>query len=319
MQWNDLLGQSPTASWFQTPQAYDFYCSVAGELEPFGYAVGRAGELKGVCIGYVVHSGKSSIAGYFTSRAVIQGGPLLADDITESELAGLLSEVAGQLQRKTIYVETRNLSDYSRWRQVFEKCNFLYQPHYNYIQTAVTIDSDIDRNRRRNIEKSAQNGLKVCKMDYAELPELYSLLRGLYAKRLRLPLFGIRFFENLMKLPDAEIFVAKYQGKIVGGEICVALQGRSLYDWYGCGNNTLKDVHPSEFVTYMAICWARDNGIEKFDFMGAGTPDEPYGVRDFKARFGGRRVEYGRFLKVNAPVRYAIGKTGLKILHVFNN
>ena len=48
--------------------------------------------------------------------------------------------------------------------------------------------------------------------------------------------------------------------------------------------------------------------------MGAGKPNEPYGVRDFKAEFGGKMVEYGRYVQLCKPMLYAIGKIGVKIL-----
>ena len=48
--------------------------------------------------------------------------------------------------------------------------------------------------------------------------------------------------------------------------------------------------------------------------MGAGVPDVPDGVRDFKAEFGGELVEHGRFLCVSKPIQYKIGVMGVKIL-----
>jgi hypothetical protein len=48
--------------------------------------------------------------------------------------------------------------------------------------------------------------------------------------------------------------------------------------------------------------------------MGAGKPDIPYGVRDFKMEFGGELVEHGRFLCVRKPLLYWIGELGVKIL-----
>jgi lipid II:glycine glycyltransferase (peptidoglycan interpeptide bridge formation enzyme) len=60
--------------------------------------------------------------------------------------------------------------------------------------------------------------------------------------------------------------------------------------------------------------YACDNGIGMFDMMGAGKAGEQYGVRDFKARFGGRMVEYGRFLRINQPVLYRLGRSGLVLM-----
>jgi lipid II:glycine glycyltransferase (peptidoglycan interpeptide bridge formation enzyme) len=53
--------------------------------------------------------------------------------------------------------------------------------------------------------------------------------------------------------------------------------------------------------------------------MGAGKPDEAYGVREFKARFGGEQVEYGRFLKINNHILYNIGKIALKCWKLFKS
>ena len=67
------------------------------------------------------------------------------------------------------------------------------------------------------------------------------------------------------------------------------------------------------YIMSIIIEYANKNNIPLFDFMGAGKPDEQYGVRDFKARFGGELVEYGRFLKINNPFLYAIGRFGIKL------
>lgn len=324
-QWNDLVKKSPTASWFQTPQAYNFLCDVQNELTPFGFGVVADDKLEGVCIGYVVGNGKSEVGRFFTSRAVIHGGPLLANDITDNELAELLKAVTDKLKYSAIYIETRNFCDFARWKHVFKQCGLRYQPHYNYVQPTATIERDMCYDRHHNIRQSVRNGLEVRIVtkddkDFGQvITEFYDLLNTLYKRHLRLPLFSRSFYERLICQGDTLFFVAQQNGKVVGGEVCVVLEGSTLYSWYGCRDRTIRGIHPEVFATYKAICWARDNGIPWFDFMGAGTPEQPYGVRDFKARFGGKLVEYGRFLKVNAPIRYAIGKAGIKILHLFNN
>ena len=48
--------------------------------------------------------------------------------------------------------------------------------------------------------------------------------------------------------------------------------------------------------------------------MGAGKPGEDYGVRDFKAQFGGNLVEHGRFLHVCRPVVYWLGNKAIAFL-----
>ena len=38
-QWNELVQSSPTATWFQTDEAYEFYAANPEEMTPFAYGV----------------------------------------------------------------------------------------------------------------------------------------------------------------------------------------------------------------------------------------------------------------------------------------
>jgi lipid II:glycine glycyltransferase (peptidoglycan interpeptide bridge formation enzyme) len=107
----------------------------------------------------------------------------------------------------------------------------------------------------------------------------------------------------------------KFKNKIIGGIVCPILKNQSIYEFYICGLDAeFKDQSPSVMATYAAIQYGFKNNLKRFDFMGAGKPDEDYGVRDFKAKFGGELVEHGRFIKINRPLLFKIGKAGLKIL-----
>ena len=67
-------------------------------------------------------------------------------------------------------------------------------------------------------------------------------------------------------------------------------------------------------ATFAAIEYGYEHGLMYFDFMGAGKPGEEYGVREFKAKFGGEMVEYGRFIRINNPLLYKLGTSSLSIL-----
>ena len=56
-------------------------------------------------------------------------------------------------------------------------------------------------------------------------------------------------------------------------------------------------------VIWYGIKDAISNNFSRFDFGGAGSPDKSYGVRDFKKKFGGKEVFYGRFQKNHKPNR----------------
>lgn len=317
--WSDLVKQSPVATWFQTREAYAFFDDLSF-LEAFAIAVESEGRLKGLVAGYIQKDG-GKIKQFFSRRAIIVGGPLLSDEITDEELSFLLSALIKKLQRKAIFVETRNFNDYSRWHSVFGQTEFDYEPHYDVqvdTSSIELVNSKLDRNRRRNIKKALDNGVVIDEKPSAEdLRQLYLMLEELYTTKVKTPLFPFEFFEKLRKTPSSRFFLAKNaEGQLLGGLICVELEHRAVYAWLACGDDyNYKSLSPSVMVNYAGVSYAAREEIPRFDFMGAGKPDDGgYGVRDFKLKFGGDLVEYGRYVHVCNRLLFSIGKMAVRIL-----
>ena len=317
--WSELVRKSPVATWFQTEEAYTFYKSLSF-FEPFALAVESDGQLKGVAVGYVQKEG-GKFKGFFSKRAIILGGPLLSEDISDEGLEILLRELIDSLKEKAIFLETRNFNDYGRWRAVFEKCGFAYEPHYDvHVDTSSVevINGRIDRNRKRNIKKAREKGVVVDENPtYEDLRSFYALLEILYRTKVKLPLYPFEFFEKLREVSSSRFFVAKKEdGEVIGGLVCVVLDGRAVYAWMACGEDQkYREMSPSVMVNYAGICHAAEQGCGRFDFMGAGKPDDGgYGVRDFKLKFGGELVEYGRFNYVCNPLLFNVGKLGVNLM-----
>ncbi len=318
-QWDALIQLSPVATWFQTREAYGFFDGLSF-MEAFVVAVENNRVLKGLVVGYIQKDG-GKVKQFFSKRAVILGGPLLAEDISNEELKALLKALQDSLRKKAIYIETRNFNDYSRWRKVFEECGFEYEPHYNVqVETASleAVNGRLDRNRRRNIKKATENGLVIDENPTAkELEVFYVMLDNLFRTKVKSPLYPYEFFAKLRALPSSRFFMAKNaEGALLGGLACVALEGRAVYAWAACGDDqNHRALSPSVMANYAGICHAAENGYPRFDFMGAGKPDDGgYGVRDFKLKFGGELVEHGRFVHVCQPVLFGLGKLGVKIM-----
>ena len=314
-QWQELVANSPVASVFQTPEMYDFYAS-SNLYEVKVIAVVDNG-LKGLMV-CVIHGGGNRIKKWLPSRAIINGGPLLSKDISEEALVELLNATVELLKRHCIYIETRNLNDYSRWRSVFENCCFCYEPHYNFhIDTMdpVMVDKRMDKSRRRRIRRATENGVTISN-DIACLPDFYNILSNLYHTKVHKPLPPYQLFERLSKESFARYFFAHNdKGETIGGQLILMLDQRVAYAWYCCGlDKEYHDLYPSIMANYAAIRYAADNAFERYDMMGGGTPGEDYGVRDFKAQFGGALVEHGRFLYLCRPLIYKAGKMAIKIL-----
>ena len=71
---------------------------------------------------------------------------------------------------------------------------------------------------------------------------------------------------------------------------------------------------PNEVLTWELLRWGCENGFELYDFGGAGRPSQKYGVRDFKAKFGGQQVDYGRFKNIHSILLYRTGVFFYEIL-----
>ena len=316
-QWQLLLEQSATATWFQTKEAYEFYAANPEEMMPFIIAVENNGKLRAVCVGYTTKE-THTIKQYLTCRAIIIGGSLLADDATDEEVAALLQAIR-RLGDKAIYVETRNFHDYSRWKAVFEANGFAYQPHLNFHVDTTTpeiVDQNLGKSRKRDIRTTIRDGVTpVYNPTIEQVRAYYDILLDLYKTKVKTPLFKWEWFEQLYKVDSARFILTELEGKIVGGTVCMVLPGKALYEWFACGiDGVYPHIYPSTYATYLGIKYAAENGCKIFDMMGAGKPEEAYGVRDFKAKFGGEMVEHGRYLCVRKPLLYNLGKLGVKLL-----
>lgn len=388
-EWSALVKGSATGTWFQTPEAYCFYESMPEFFRPFVVAVERVNDLtnertlRGVCVGYVTVE-KNPVKQFFTRRAIILGGPALADDATDEEVVALLEAVktktrhlqslysdlhetthqsacmqafrqsedlsliaveqqdASQkhvaLTKNTknifyrcspIYIETRNFNDYSRWKNAFYAAGFDYQPHLNFhvdTSSVEVVEANLGKSRKRDIRTTIREGVSIksiydLRFQISDLErerlvrEYYEILSCLYKTKVKTPLFPVKFFLELSKQKDARFLLTELNGKVIGGTVCVMQEGKCLYEWFACGEDGVyPHVFPSCYATYAGIRYAAEHGCARFDMMGAGKPDEAYGVRDFKAKFGGKEVEHGRFVCITKPLLYKIGVLGVKLI-----
>lgn len=318
-QWRTLVQRAETATWFQTEEAYLFFASLA-ELKAFVFGVEENGRLMGVMVGYVTVE-KSSIRQFFMRRAICVGGPLLDESISREALCALLHIVRTELSEQAIYIETRNLNDYSRWTDVFVECGFVYVPHLNYhiecVQERV-LQIRMHETRRRQVRNGLKNGATISEaQNEQEIHDYYHILRRLYRKKVRTPLPSETFFLAFFRQQRGKYLLVKYEGKVIGGIMCPILDGKTIYEWYVCGQDEqYKEQHPSVMATYAAMCYGTQHSLQRFDFMGAGNPDKDYGVRAFKAQWGGGQVAHGRFLLVCKPFLYQLGKLGVALLRM---
>ena len=162
-EWSILVESSSTGTWFQSPDAYEFYASQPELFKPFAYGLVNEGKLRAVCCGYVTIE-KSAVKQMLTRRAIIVGGPALADDATDAEVTELMKAVRKELKGEAIYVECRNFNDNSKWKGAFAKAGFSYEPHLNFhvdTSSVVVVESNLGKSRKRDIRTSLRDGATI--------------------------------------------------------------------------------------------------------------------------------------------------------------
>lgn len=337
-EWRELVCKSQTGTWFQSPEAYAFFASQPELFRPFAVGIinpslneasplstnsasSFSNSLRGIAVGYVTQE-RNALRRFFTRRAIIIGGPALADDASIDEVAALLTALKTNLSftrsfvqsftHLPIYIETRNFNDYSRWKGAFERAGFAYKKHLNFHVDTNGCEARLSENRKRQIRKSTAEVSEGS--SESDIRQWYEVLKKLYRTKVKTPLFPVDFFLEAYRQGVGKFLLVRSEGKVIGGSMIVA-DNRCVYEWFECGLNAeYKDRYPSVMATFAGMTYALNHGLERYDMMGAGEPDVPYGVRDFKAEFGGELVEHGRFLCVCKPILYRFGAWGVRLL-----
>lgn len=315
--WDKFLNESPTASWFQSYNCYQFYKKL-DFLKPFAIAVVDQDKILALVCGYIISDG-GLIKSFMSRRVIIPGGVLISINCEENILELLLQNLSKTISKAAIYTELRNYFDYSLYKTTFERCGYKYQAHLNFQVPSESVEQclkQLSTTKRRDIKLSLKQGATISDTkDENEIAEFYQLLSDLYKTKIKTPLFPLFFFTEIVNQPYTHLFVVKYESKIIGGSLCVGKEKSVLFEWFVCGlDGRYKNVYPSTLATWAAIEYAAINDFKYFDMMGAGKPDEGYGVRDFKAKFGGELVEHGRFKHVCKPLLYKAGEFAITLL-----
>lgn len=170
--------------------------------------------------------------------------------------------------------------------------------------------------RKNEIRRASKEGTGFTVFtDVDSLEKCWLILSDVY-RRARLPLPDISLFKGLLNCKDEsshlKIFAARNNGKIIGTLLALCWRDRVL-DWYAGAFQEYLPKYPNDLLPWEAMLWAKRNGYKTFDFGGAGKPGVPYGVRDFKLKFGGELVNFGRFQKIHQPIMMKIASTGFKM------
>lgn len=316
--WSEFVYDHPYGNVFQTPEMFEVYKNTENYEPIFLAVVNEKDEILGTLLA-VIQKEYSGILGNFTARSIIWGGPLVKDN-KEEIFDSILKEYNRVIKRKVIYTQFRNLWDLESQKNIMKKNGFIYEEHLNILinleKSEEQLWKEVHSKRRNEIRRAKKEGvvfsvessidaLKTC---YEIIEEVYS-----YA-RLPYPSFTFfkALFENSKERIGLRLFTAKYDDQIIGCMLGLVFK-ETIYDFYAGSYRKFYNKYPNDLIPCEIFLWGKKNGFRIFDFGGAGKPGVSYGVRDYKKKFGGELVNFGRYEKIHRPFLMKIGKIGLKI------
>lgn len=313
LEWKTFLRNSSFSTPFQDKPFYDLINSIDGYKAKV-FAVLKENIIKSLAV--ITIQKEKGYKRFFSKRGIIYGGPLLGSK-ESAEL--LLSSINQYYKNELIYLETRNFKDYIDYQEIFKTCGWNYVPWLNFhlnINNKEQVIKNISSGRLRQIKKAKNAGIRWGEANsLEEVLSFYEILSDLYRKKIKKPLFPWEFFKAFFEKDVGKYLLVYYHDKIIGGIMCVIQNKEFIYEFYICGLDTAyKNLYPSVMATWAAIEYGLINNIQMLDFMGAGQPDKIYGVREFKARFGGKEIQQGRYIRVLNPALFTIGKVTISLI-----
>ncbi|MBN1272588.1 MAG: peptidoglycan bridge formation glycyltransferase FemA/FemB family protein, partial [Candidatus Aminicenantes bacterium] len=217
------------------------------------------------------------------------------------------------------YSQIRNNRSWGNLREVYEKNKFIYEEHLNiFIDLTKPVEElwkEVNSKRKNTIRRADKEGTSFAvKNNEDSLKRCYMILKEVY-DRAKLPLPSYDFFLNLLLLEKNSrllIFCAIHEEKIIGCMLAFAYKN-TIYDFYAGSMKKFYNKYPNDLIPWQVFKWGKTNGFKVFNFGGAGKPNIPYGVREYKKKFGGSLVNHGRFQKTHQPLLFKISKIGFKL------
>ncbi|RXA20920.1 GNAT family N-acetyltransferase [Methanosarcina sp. MSH10X1] len=316
--WDEFVYNHPYGNIFQSSYLADVYRATKN-YEPISLAAtdSENGDILAVLQAVIIRDAPG-LVGSISSRSIINGGPLFAEGRKGLEaLEKLLNYYEKFLHSRAIYTQIRNMWDTENSKTELESLGYQYEPHLNYLinlnRPAKAIWADIHKPRKKGINRAEKAGITIRKIETkAEVADCYKVVEETY-KNVRLPLADISLLENayekLAPAGLADFYLAALDGEAVGSRVVLKYRGL-VHDWYAGSKPEINYVNEA-VVWHMLSEYAEKEKV--FDFGGAGHPDKPYGVREFKKRFGGEEVNFGRYKKIHSKARDEVMKSGLKV------
>jgi len=313
--WLGYANSHPQGSIFHTPYMHEVYRTQPDHI-PFAlFALDDTGQIQGLLTGFrqILHRG---LIKQLSTRSVLMQSPIAN---SSEALDALLGAYVGMIKVKAVYTEIRNHYDTGGQSDIYLLHGFAFEDHLNILVDLGLAETELwgqVQSKRRNEIRSAQKqAIEVRRLGIEHLKDAYSILQEVYS-RARLPLASYRFFVTALRNAKPKMglaaFGAFHQERLIGTMIILEYK-KTVIDLYAGSLVEFYSKHPNDIIPWEVFRICKEMGFETFDFGGAGSPDKPYGVRDYKKRFGGLMVNFGRYKLIHSPIKYRLAEKGFRL------
>ncbi len=325
--WRDFVDSHSIGNIFHTPEMFQVFQRAKGYHPHLWAAVKDSGSKSEVVALFmpVEVSLFDGVLKRLTSRAIAYGS-VLSDPTPEKQATlDLLIKDYTKNSPHVLFTELRHISNMSAFTSTFENNLYTYTDYLNYLiylnKPVEEVWQAISKSGRKRIRKALKKEVTVQEIQDPKMLSIwYNLLQQTYI-RSGIPLADISLFEAVFDILKPKGMAKFLLAKVEGYDAAASLEmpyKDVIYSWYAGFDWEYRKFSPNDVLVWHILEWGAENGYQYYDFGGAGQPDEDYGVRDFKAKYGGELVSLGRHTYVHAPLLFKFSKLGYQAYQSLN-
>ena len=319
--WRMFVEEHPQGNVFHTPEMFQVFERARGHRPLLRAAIDEDGRILALLLPVQVTL-FGGLLQPLTARYITYGGALCSTDPEGQAALGALLKAHSQVVcRGALFTEIRNLSDLSVLQPVLRQNGFHYEEHLNYLIDLSGSPADILQRigprTRKHIRQALRKGSvivdEIC--DVELLPVWFELVgKSYHAARVPLADYSLfkAAFDILQPQGMAQFWLARIDSTYVAASVELLFKDQ-IYGWYSGVDRAFASESPGELLMWRVLEQGSRGVYKIYDFGGAGRPGEEYGVRDFKAKFGGQLVSYGRNIKVHTPNLLRWSEAGYRV------
>lgn len=252
------------------------------------------------------------------------GGPVIYQpDDYEEVLRAFLSQVDLLIEQNGITAVKNATPAFYEKKLDWHVTNAIYREYGYDVKQRATIYLDIEdnldglwsglsREARQKVRKAERLGVEVTEENSIQGLEDYYTVRQENARRngLRAPSRASILASEPVYMSDglAKLFLAKYQGEVIAGQLLVVFNGNVQLGGISYSDRSRQLRLPAnDALQWAVIRWALESGQRRIDWAGY-TPEpkseKEKGINRFKEKWGGQVIRYNVYDKIIASKRF---------------